>query len=887
MPESIDPQITRPRVSTGAEPHESGETVRRPDSRGATRPARPFSRDARGSRYLLRDEVARGGMGTVYRALDTQFEREVAVKVMHPGQDAGRFVVESKITAQLPHPAIPPVYSLGKLPDGRPCLALKLIKGRTLADELKVVPRADLPHLLGAFERICEAVGFAHSRGIVHRDLKPANVMVGGYGEVYVMDWGLAKELREGGGDVDGTFVASRAAEETVAGQVKGTPAYMAPEQARGEPVNARADVFALGGILAAVLTGKAPFGGATVLETVLQAAQAELDTCFARLDACEADAELIALTKSCLSPEATERPVDGAAVAANVAAYRSGVEERLRRAEAERAAAEARGFEQAKRRRVQAALAVAVLLLVCGGTGFTVWRHEQRTERRLADESAATEQHRLHDERRAAEARAEQEAGFKATQARQGIDTSVAQAAAFRTQYRFKDAEAALAQALELARGGAPERVAAVQQARCDLDLVVKLDDVRFCKWVWTPVRIDGITRYDLAANPLYHPVFVAAGLDLNALDPAEAASRITASSARQEIVAALDDWALHAPATLMPGAPEQVPESRLLEVARRADPNSWAAQLRDPAVRRDAAAVARLAAVAESAGAEPGAIRVLAQLVAAHQGDPRPLLAAARARNPSDFECAFLLALRSDPAGTADPLGPLEAARAIRPDHVYTLQSLGAAQLARGDCQSAVPTFRELVRLTPRVATAHFNLGAALHGRGECTEAKAALQTALALDPEFGSALHALGNVLADLGDVEGAMGAYQKAIKIAPLLVPAHDSLAWLLATGPDHVRDGLRAVRLATKACETTQWMNHQYLDTLAAGYAEVGDFEKAADFQRRALTLMNKGEPRVELEARFRLYTQQKPYRDPQFAPLEVAPPPRAVFRNRE
>jgi eukaryotic-like serine/threonine-protein kinase len=222
-------------------------------------------------------ELARGGMGAVYAAHDPAFEREIAVKVMHPRQDGDRFVIESKVTAQLPHPGVPPVYALGTLADARPFLAMKLIAGRTLADEIASAGSADPLRLLGAFERICETVGFAHARGIVHRDLKPANVMVGAFGEVLVMDWGLAKDVRSAAGAGSEGAPRGSSAEETRAGAVKGTPAYMAPEQARGEPVDARADVFALGGILCAILTGKAPFGGATALAVVKQAAAADL----------------------------------------------------------------------------------------------------------------------------------------------------------------------------------------------------------------------------------------------------------------------------------------------------------------------------------------------------------------------------------------------------------------------------------------------------------------------------------------------------------------------------------------------------------------------------------------------------------------------------------
>src|SRR5262245_23451331 len=230
--------------------------------------------------YRVLREIARGGMGRVLAAYDFGLDRDVALKVLLPGAHADRFVRESRITARLPHPGIPPVYALGTLADGSPFLAMKLIAGRTLAEQMKP---ADRPRLLQAFTQVCQAVGFAHSRGIVHRDLKPANVMVGAFGEVQVMDWGLAKELTSHDvavepGSSQGSTVPSDGADanqtadhhwpgdstddQTQAGQVLGTPAYMAPEQARGEATNTRADVFALGGILCAILTGQPPFTG-------------------------------------------------------------------------------------------------------------------------------------------------------------------------------------------------------------------------------------------------------------------------------------------------------------------------------------------------------------------------------------------------------------------------------------------------------------------------------------------------------------------------------------------------------------------------------------------------------------------------------------------------
>ncbi|MCX7700865.1 MAG: serine/threonine protein kinase, partial [Gemmataceae bacterium] len=142
--------------------------------------------------YRILDEIAHGGMGRVYAGHDQTLDREVAIKTLLPGANAERFVTEAKITAKLPHPNIPPVHAMGTLPDGMPWLAMKLIRGQTLAKLLKdrSNPKDNQPRYIQIFEPIAQAVGFAHSRGIIHRDLKPLNVMVGEFGEVQVMDWG-------------------------------------------------------------------------------------------------------------------------------------------------------------------------------------------------------------------------------------------------------------------------------------------------------------------------------------------------------------------------------------------------------------------------------------------------------------------------------------------------------------------------------------------------------------------------------------------------------------------------------------------------------------------------------------------------------------------------
>src|SRR5262249_26806859 len=264
---------------------------------------------------------------------------------------ARRFLDEARITAQLQHPGIPPVHEIGELPDGRPFLAMKLIKGRTL-DELLDDATADRGSRVAAFEPVCQGVAYAHSRGVIHRDLKPHNVMVGAFGEVQVMDWGLAKFRADARADSPEAATASTFHDPrgegdtdlwTRAGQVMGTPAYMAPEQAIGavDRVDERSDVFGLGAILCAILTGEPPVARPTPEATRQLAAERVLGPAFARLDGCGAEPELVALCKRCLEPERDGRPLNAGAVAEAVHAFRAEAEERARQAELDRVRAE------------------------------------------------------------------------------------------------------------------------------------------------------------------------------------------------------------------------------------------------------------------------------------------------------------------------------------------------------------------------------------------------------------------------------------------------------------------------------------------------------------------------------------------------------------------
>ncbi|MHC5038294.1 MAG: protein kinase domain-containing protein, partial [Planctomycetota bacterium] len=239
-------------------------------------------------RYGILGEIARGGMGAIVKLVDNDIRRPVAMKVIL-GDDVNervdRFVEEAQVTGQLEHPNIVPVHELGLDPEGKVYFTMKLVKGESLdtiidaiadknADAVRKYP---LSHLLQIFLKVCDAIAFAHSKGVIHRDLKPENVMVGRFGEVLVMDWGLAKVWeREDMAEEDlvETIRSEKEVGKTLSGEVMGTPSYMPPEQASGKVdlIDERSDVFALGAMLYKILTHEAPYTGRDVGEVLRQA---------------------------------------------------------------------------------------------------------------------------------------------------------------------------------------------------------------------------------------------------------------------------------------------------------------------------------------------------------------------------------------------------------------------------------------------------------------------------------------------------------------------------------------------------------------------------------------------------------------------------------------
>ncbi len=360
----------------------------------------------RSPRYKVEGEVARGGMGAILRVWDADLRRHLAMKVALAKGDApasgptpridtrllSRFLEEAQVTGQLDHPGIVPVHELGLDQDGRVYFTMKLVKGRDLKAIFDLVFAEqegwNETRALGVILKACEAMAYAHAKGVIHRDLKPANVMVGNFGEVYVMDWGVARvasrkdehDLRvkaNASGFLTSLRTERRTEREglsdspivTMDGDVVGTPAYMPPEQARGEIQNlsSRSDVYSIGALLYHLLARTPPYSelsgprvsNHTVLARVLDGPPRRL-----REIRAEIPAELIAICEKAMARDASERYADTLALAEDLRAY---LEHRVVRAHRTGAWAEAAKWIE-RNRALAASLAAGIVVLLAGG---------------------------------------------------------------------------------------------------------------------------------------------------------------------------------------------------------------------------------------------------------------------------------------------------------------------------------------------------------------------------------------------------------------------------------------------------------------------------------------------------------------------------------------
>jgi tetratricopeptide (TPR) repeat protein len=741
--------------------------------------------DQAGDRYQLFGEIARGGMGAVLRGRDVDLGRDLAVKVLlekHAGRPevVRRFIEEAQIGGQLQHPGVVPVYDVGRF-GARPFFTMKLVKGQTLAALLGGREQAteDRPRLLGIALQVCQAMAYAHAKGVIHRDLKPANVMLGTFGEVQVMDWGLAKVLQEGGvadearasrqHQDEGTQIrtarsvgtAGSHGTDTEAGSLLGTPAYMPPEQAIGDVVHLdrRTDVFGLGAILCEILTGKPPYVGRSYEEVRRKAANGDLADALARLDGCGADRELIALTKGCLEAEAIDRPKDAQEVADGLSAYLNGVQERLQAAERERAVAVVRASEEGKRRKVQLALAAAVVGLLLGSGAFAWWRNAQ------------AQAGRERDARNAEAVAALLGQCAEALQASDAAKATVALEAA-----RKRSAE-----------GGAEGQAELLGRLDADLALLRELDAIDQFRWTPAEGQFPGLA----VAATWTRAALRRFGADPDAGSVDEAAARVSASAVRQRIVTALDRVL----------GPEKTAGVRA--VLRRVDTDRYRDAVRDAVLANDWAKIVELVEQKTALEQPPGFVAFLCVCVDIKVERRRQLLQAAVSRQPADLGLLMTLAGTypiNQKAGLIEQLRWYQAAVAAAPTNPAALNNLGEALREKGQVEEAIECYNKAIKFDPNYATPHSNLGLVLARKNQLDRAITCFKKAIELDPKCAPAHNNLGLALLDKDKAEEAIECLKKAVQLGPKLAKIHNNLGNALA-GDGQVEEAIECYNKA--------------------------------------------------------------------------------------
>ena len=697
--------------------------------------------------YQLLGEIARGGMGVILKGHDTDLGRDVAVKVLDGKlakrpEVVQRFVEEAQIGGQLQHPGIVPVYELGLMADDCPYFTMKLVKGHTLAAifQQRKTPAENRGRHLAIFESVCQTVAYAHSKGVLHRDLKPANVMVGAFGEVQVVDWGLAKVLRRGG-VADEKRAKERVTIHTVietvrsgagstgsdsmVGSVMGTPAYMAPEQAQGEVdrLDERADVFSLGAILCELLTGKPPYEEAEGQHLVTLAARAELDPARARIEACDADAVLKRLCLDCLMPARAARPANAEEVAQALHAYLTSTEERTTKAELAAEKARIKAAEERRARRLTVALGgtIAAALLVGGGAFW--WVEHERAKRgeqtRTAVETARSEALEYGRAGKPAEALAS---------ARRALALAESNSTELALQERMRGF---VAQAEQDARAAERERTLREQDEtlrRTLLDLRLKqLEAVN-----------NQIREADLDAA--FAKAFQDYGVDLEGEDVVPALKRIRERAIAEEVALALDDWGRTR--RCVHGAKSEKAEN-LFSLAMDLDPDPGRQKLRQAIFDGDFKVLLELAAPENMARLAPGSIWVLSATLwdsgAARRPDVYRMYDQARHVYPDDFLLQAIGGEIYQQAGRfGDALVCRTAALSLRPSSQLARLNVADSLLFMGRLSEALESTRACVAAFPGFAPAYYELAMTEVQLGEYGDGLKHLQRALELDDD-----------------------------------------------------------------------------------------------------------------------------------------------------
>ncbi len=739
--------------------------------------------------YQMLGEIARGGMGVILKGHDTDLGRDVAMKVLDPELAKNpavvqRFVEEAQIGGQLQHPGIVPVYELGLMADESPYFTMKLVKGRTLSAlfQQRKSTSDDRGRLLAIFESVCQTVAYAHSKGVLHRDLKPANIMVGAFGEVQVVDWGLAKVLSRGGvadekRAQDSLFTVietvrsgpGSSGSDSLAGSVMGTPAYMAPEQAQGEieKLDERADVFSLGAILCELLTGKPPYEAIEGEPIVVQAAKAKLDPARARIEGCGADPALIRLCLECLMPSKNARPANADAVARAVHEYLTTVEERAKKAEVDAAEARIRAAEERRARRLTVALAGSVALAITVGSVGLWWVNRER-EARTRQMHAAVE--------------TAQGESLKLGQAGNHAEAL----AAARRALALAEAGGADEGTLERAREFVATSEASELAARREQELLEKDHELREAL---VELRIEQIAtignrQAEVELDQRFANAFRQYGVDLEGSDIVPALERIRERDIAREVALALDDWSrvrrrVH--------GPRSEKTENLYVLAMDLDPDPARMRMRAAISEGDLPTMLDLGAPQNLAKLDPGSIFVLSAALWDSGAPQRPavyrIYDQAVQLHPGDYVLQSIGGTIYQDVGRFEAsMACRTAALALRPDNPTARLRNSDALFFLGRLTEAEGSYRALIAQFPEHGEAWYSFGLCQLQLGEYDEGLRCFERALALqdNPDWHPDLVAMRYYLGHIGREElvKAIHAEVQPIRLITLLYPLLD-------------------------------------------------------------------------------------------------------------